>query len=265
MGKFLAAAEAEGERVREVLLFALLCILESISYTRKDGQYLRWDYRSGRRQGKKIFDKGELLPFDSAITDKLREIVSDLQAATLPEDLFFKTRSRADVLLHSGSCLELLPRFQAGAYDVIITSPPYCNRYDYTRTYALELALLGVDEAGRHSVLIVGINAQAGRFSMARWTAPPRKEGVTYQQHVEQYALDPNLLDSDFFEGRGNLEGIFAAAAYGLSDNVIGTVRYGYATRINDKLGTGGSNQDIPQMNPIHRYNLLQLDLTFRF
>ena len=29
-----------------------------------------------------------------------------------------------------------------------MTSPPYCNRYDYTRTYALELALLGVDEAG---------------------------------------------------------------------------------------------------------------------
>ncbi len=28
----------------------------------------------------------------------------------------------------------------------IVTSPPYCNRYDYTRTYALELALLGADE-----------------------------------------------------------------------------------------------------------------------
>lgn len=27
-----------------------------------------------------------------------------------------------------------------------ITSPPYCNRYDYTRTYALELSLLGIKE-----------------------------------------------------------------------------------------------------------------------
>ena len=87
----------------------------------------------------------------------------------------------------------------------------------------------------------------------------------TYWQHIEQYALDPNLLDSDFFEGRANLEGIYAALAYGLTDNVIGTFRYGYARRINDKLGTGGSNQDIPQMNPIERYNLLQLDLTLRF
>jgi DNA modification methylase len=31
---------------------------------------------------------------------------------------------------------------------VVITSPPYCNRYDYTRTYALELALLGVTHEG---------------------------------------------------------------------------------------------------------------------
>src|ERR1044071_753825 len=87
----------------------------------------------------------------------------------------------------------------------------------------------------------------------------------TYWQHIEQYALDPNLIDSDFFEGRGNLEGIDAARAYGLTDNVIGTFRYGYGRRINEKLGTGGSNQDIPQMNPIEHYNLLQLDVTLRF
>ena len=28
----------------------------------------------------------------------------------------------------------------------VITSPPYCNRYDYTRTYALELVFLGLGE-----------------------------------------------------------------------------------------------------------------------
>ena len=87
----------------------------------------------------------------------------------------------------------------------------------------------------------------------------------TYWQHVEQYALDPNLLDSDVFEGRGNLEGIFAALAYGFTDNVIGSIRYGYASRINSKLGTGGSNADIPQFNPIQRYNLLQVDIGVKF
>lgn len=146
MGHFLSAAESEQGRVKAVLLFALLCILESISYTRKDGQYLRWDYRSGRRQGKRIFNKGEILDFDKAMTDKLHEIVIDLGSSGIPEDLFQSTRSKADVLLHSGSCLEILPTLKAKSYDCIFTSPPYCNRYDYTRTYALELAMLGSDE-----------------------------------------------------------------------------------------------------------------------
>ena len=90
-------------------------------------------------------------------------------------------------------------------------------------------------------------------------------EARAYWQHIEQYALDPNLTDSDFFEGRGNLEGIFVAMAYGLTDNVILTARYGYAHRINELIGTGGSNQDIPQVNPIDHYNILQFDLTLRF
>jgi DNA modification methylase len=148
MGRFLAASDQEGDRVQAVLLFALLCILENISYTRKDGQYLRWDYRSGRRQGKKIFNKGEILPFDKAISDKLHQIVDDLRSGELPEDLFAKVRSKSEVKLHGGSCLDILPQLKAKSYDSLITSPPYCNRYDYTRTYALELALLGVSEDG---------------------------------------------------------------------------------------------------------------------
>jgi hypothetical protein len=134
--------------VKAVLLFALLCILENISYTRKDGQYLRWDHRSGRRQGKKVFDKGKILAFDTAITHKLRQMVDDLRSGELPEDLFAKTLKKADVKLHGGSCLDILPKLTTESYDCLITSPPYCNRYDYTRTYALELALLGVDEDG---------------------------------------------------------------------------------------------------------------------
>jgi len=148
MGRFLEVSEQEGQRVKAVLLFALLCILESISYTRKDGQYLRWDYRSGRRQGKKIFDKGKILSFDKAITNKLHEIVADLRSADMPQDLFATTRSKAEIKLYCGSCLNILSKLKTESYDGLITSPPYCNRYDYTRTYALELALLGIDEEG---------------------------------------------------------------------------------------------------------------------
>jgi hypothetical protein len=90
-------------------------------------------------------------------------------------------------------------------------------------------------------------------------------EARVYWQHVEQYAADVNLLDSDFFEGRGNLQGVYAAFAYSITDSIIGTVRYGYAQSINNRLATGGNNLDLPVLNPINNYNLVQLDLTWRF
>jgi hypothetical protein len=90
-------------------------------------------------------------------------------------------------------------------------------------------------------------------------------EARAYWQHIEQYSLDVNLIDSDFFEGRGNLEGIYTAFSYSFTDAIIGTIRYGYADRINSNLGTGGNNLDIPGLNPIKNYNILQLDLTWRF
>lgn len=87
----------------------------------------------------------------------------------------------------------------------------------------------------------------------------------TYWQHIEQYSLDPNIIDSDIFEGRENMEGIYVAAAYGVTGNFIASFHYGHANRINDLLGTGGSNQDLPWMNPINFYELFQVDLTYKF
>lgn len=88
----------------------------------------------------------------------------------------------------------------------------------------------------------------------------------TYWQHTEQYALDPNLPDVDFFEGAQNMQGFYVAAAYGLTENLVATFRYGRAWRINDLLGTGGSDTgDIPQINPINNYDIYQFDLTLIF
>lgn len=143
--KYLGACLKENSRVRTVLRFALLCVLESVSFTRKDGQYLRWDYRSGRRQGKKIFNKGEILSFEQAICTKLEEILGDIAPAH-QLSLFSAQNASGEIRLYNGSCLEILPTIPGASYDAIVTSPPYCNRYDYTRTYALELALLGTDE-----------------------------------------------------------------------------------------------------------------------
>jgi len=145
--KYLASIQKENERVRAVLFFALLCVLEVISYTRKDGQYLRWDFRSGRKQGKKPFNKGEIIDFENAISEKINEILVDLRPTTpIQRSLFESKIEQGKIHLYDGSCLYILPTIPEDEYDAIITSPPYCNRYDYTRTYALELALLGIGE-----------------------------------------------------------------------------------------------------------------------
>jgi len=145
--QYLYLIDNEAPQVKQILLFALLCVLESVSYTRKDGQYLRWDYRSGRTCGEKPFDKGEIQSFDKAITLKLKEILSDLSSWKMQTDLFkAQKHDQGSTFLYESSCLDQLPKLQNNFFAAIITSPPYCNRYDYTRTYALELAMLGIDE-----------------------------------------------------------------------------------------------------------------------
>jgi hypothetical protein len=138
--------------------------------------------------------------------------------------------------------------FSAANYPGIMAiSSPQTND---KRAYQFGLALASKDGLG----LVNGITAKRHSWEVR-----------TYWQHVEQYSLDPNLIDTDFFEGVENLEGVYVAVAYGFTDNFIGTFRYGHANRINDKLGTGGSGQDIPQMNPINEFELFQVDLTYKF
>lgn len=144
--RYMCFLQGESKKFQSALSFALLCVLESISFTRKDGQYLRWDHRSGRRQGVKSFDKGRILTFDKAICAKIEDICHDLEGCKVSGELFPTETLVGDISLLKGSCLEVMPTLPDNSYDAIITSPPYCNRYDYTRTYALELALLGVDE-----------------------------------------------------------------------------------------------------------------------
>jgi hypothetical protein len=134
----------------------------------------------------------------------------------------------------------------AGAGLIPISSP---QTHD-DKAYQIGLAIANKDAMG----LVYGTNSRKNGW-----------EFRTYWQHVEQYSLDPNLIDSDYFEGAENLQGAYAAIAYGFTDNLVGTFRYGYASRINNKLGTGSSNQDIPQMNPINQYQVLQFDLSCQF
>ena len=135
---FIATVGDPGQRA--LLDLACMSVLEESSYTRKDGQYLRWDRRAARRS-RSSMDKGPVLRFGDALERRLAEISEDVDA--------LKERyggGRPDLVV--GSCLELLKDIPTGAFDMTITSPPYANRYDYTRTYALELAWMGFDRNG---------------------------------------------------------------------------------------------------------------------
>lgn len=207
--QYLCALENESENTQAALKLALLCVLESVSFTRKDGQYLRWDYRAGRRQGSRPFDKGHILPFDSAISSKLAEIAQDLSGSSEQGVLFAELTSSGRLQLLEGSCLDIMPSLPTETYRAIITSPPYCNRYDYTRTYALELALLGVEEkelsALRQQMLTCTVENREKDILAANpaWSDPiAAADGNSLLQAILSY------LNQQKAEGRLNNNGI---------------------------------------------------------
>jgi len=135
-----------------LLRLLLTSILEEISYTRKDGQYLRWDRRAEKvkarnrkreKKGKtpiKGMHKGDLPTVKEALLAAMFTVIEDIEIIQQQ-----KVIGSSQQLLQ-GSCLKVLPTLEANQFAGVITSPPYCNRYDYTRTYALEIAYLGVGE-----------------------------------------------------------------------------------------------------------------------
>lgn len=138
-------------------LFTLCMVnsLEGCSYTAKNGQYLSWDSRSKKAADanrERAASGRRLLPehhcretvgnIKDAVTDGLRHALSDIK--TVQEN--GHAGPQAAIQFKQGSALFELPKVPDGLLKGVITSPPYCNRYDYTRIYALELAYLGADE-----------------------------------------------------------------------------------------------------------------------
>jgi DNA modification methylase len=129
--------------VRHFLMLGLLSILESVSSTSKDGQFLR------------LVDK-IIPPVRDALRSVLAQMIADLSEIRM---FGFPARTKAKTLVMHGDAREMcLPKKYIGSVAAIITSPPYLNRYDYSRTYALELCLLTVKSHKdmvnvRHSLL----------------------------------------------------------------------------------------------------------------
>ena len=141
--------------LRDPFKLLFFSILEETGYTAKDGQFLRM-----RR------NKTPTWP-DAALRRKVEEAEQDLSMASsywpgvpgakpvLPKVSLGDTR-----------CLD------SGHWDtaptILITSPPYANRYDYTRSYCLELCFDFVSNfeelrALRHSILRSHIESKTAR------------------------------------------------------------------------------------------------------
>jgi len=82
-------------------------------------------------------------------------------------------------------------------------------------------------------------------------------------QHTEQYALDPNLVDSDIFDSRVNMQGVAVKAGYALADAIVFNLTWAYGWRSNGNFGTGGVG-DIP-INPLDQYQIFQADMNVKF
>jgi site-specific DNA-methyltransferase (cytosine-N4-specific) len=74
------------------------------------------------------------------LAEKLNELIFDISTMISGKE------EKRELVLYEDSILYKLPQLEDDSIELVITSPPYCNRYDYTRTYALELAFLGIDD-----------------------------------------------------------------------------------------------------------------------
>ena len=140
---------------KNLLTLCIINSLERCSYTTKSGQYLGWDCRSKKVQeankvraskGQKLLPKkyvrAEILDSKETILDELAHVLSDIEL--IQKNAIDTVQSEIDFV--PKSALYELPLVEENKLKGVITSPPYCNRYDYTRTYALELVYLGLDE-----------------------------------------------------------------------------------------------------------------------
>ena len=140
---------------KNLLTLCIINALERISYTSKAGQYLGWDCRSKkvqaanqRRQRKgqpplpKKYVRAEILPAKETILGELEHVIAEI--AMIQQNS--RTHNTAHIEYVANSALYEIPKLQDNILTGVITSPPYCNRYDYTRTYALELVYLGADD-----------------------------------------------------------------------------------------------------------------------
>jgi len=130
-----AISSIDNGRIRNILKLFFLSILIDSSYAKNSGQFLRKN--SG--QFLRIDRKKKIGKPTTLMENKLSEFLKSKEARLPKDNIDFFEKNEA-FLGDSRDISIDIPK-----PNVVITSPPYPNRYDYTRSYALELAFSFVD------------------------------------------------------------------------------------------------------------------------
>jgi len=216
--RWKAAIDTLEPPLHEVFLWLFFAILESCSYTAKDGQFLRL------KRDKTLADP------DEALAEKVRLAEEDVA--------YYAARRQTQrwgplPLIWEGDARRLKEVAFPSPPTAVVTSPPYANRYDYTRTYALELCFHFVknfDElrALRHSILRSHIESRLNK----------NEEGISPHPAVDEIlealrlkdlnnARIPIMLKSYFVDMKQVVAGLGAVMApQGWVAMVVDNVRF---------------------------------------
>jgi hypothetical protein len=90
-------------------------------------------------------------------------------------------------------------------------------------------------------------------------------QGNLWYQEIGLFAVDPSLGDSDIFDSRLNMKGVTFKGQYLVEDNVSVNLTASHGTRLNSTYNTPYSaGADLSGLN-LNKFDLVQMDLTYKF
>ena len=162
---------------KEVIKLLYLSIIEDCSFTSKDGQFLR------HLPNKKVFHPTDLL---IQKVDNLENDLLKINQLGWDKNYAASKVIQADTRDLTSISFERKPSF-------IITSPPYANRYDYTRSYSLELCLNFVENFEELKKLRFGILRSHIEAKAEENDSPPHSAVTEILSCIEKKADEEKL------------------------------------------------------------------------
>jgi hypothetical protein len=228
-------SKIEDPSARDFFHLALLHILEDVSCTQKSGGWLKV---SPLEEG----DAGPLPEEATALfRSRVNAMIQDVQTAALNNEE-----------IQSGATLRDARKIsRERMVDAVITSPPYLNRHDYTRVFALELVSGFVQsqrqlKSLRYSSLRSHPEAKAPGIGMLRgYEPPPQLLAIKQQLPTQPKSCDARVhkMIDGYFE---DMYLVLRAAKLQLKQEghiafVIGNVRFGgISIAVDEIVGTIG-------------------------